>query len=609
MREMSHDVSVGEGGTHELSAEDAALLTKYREEREKRLRSDGIGQYRKSEGELAHFFLDDPYAPSPARRDPVTEEVDVLVVGGGLSGILTTVRLRQAGVNDFRIVESGAEFGGVWYWNRYPGARCDVESYIYVPLLEETGYMPDEKYAAAPQIRKQIDALVERFDLQPRALFQTRVIEIRWDDEISRWIASTNRGDTIKARFAFVGNGQLNYPKLPGIPGVEDFKGASFHSSRWDYGYTGGDENGNLVNLRDKRVAIIGTGCSAIQCVPPLGEWAKELYVVQRTPAVVAARDNRPTDPEWASSLPAGWQKARMANFEAVLAGEASENLVGDQWTHFWQAPSAPGPDADPAEVAMMVQKLDIEMMREMRARVDSIVEDPATAESLKPYFNRFCKRPTFSDTYLQTFNRPNVKLIDTQGRGLDRITENAIVFDGQSHEVDCIIYATGFEIVVTSHKEGGIEIIGRGGQSIDDKWSDAVRSLHGMYTRGFPNLFFVMGARQAAPTLNFPYMMDEQAIHAAAVVKRMLQDDVRVMEVSQQAEDRWCDLITEKSLVNLDYIKECTPSLLNAEGDVRGVGKLIPTTIYGGGPSEYIDILKSWRDEEFVADLEISQG
>jgi cyclohexanone monooxygenase len=484
-----------------------------------------------------------------------------------------------------------------------------VESYIYIPLLEETGFIPSEKYAAADEIRAQVHAVAEHFDLYPHALFQTRVTEIRWDDDIARWIASTNWGDTIKARFAFVGNGQLNYPKLPAIPGVEDFKGHSFHSSRWDYAYTGGDEKGSLANLKDKRVAIIGTGCSGIQCVPALGEWAKQLYVVQRTPAVVAERGNRPTDSAWASSRQPGWQKARMANFEKVLAGQAVEDLIGDEWTRFWEAPPAPGPDSDPGEFAGMIQKLDIEKMEGMRDRIDSIVDDPATAESLKPYFNRFCKRPTFSDTYLPTFNRPNVKLIDTQGRGLDRITGNAIVFDGRSYEVDCIIYATGFEIVTTSHKEGGVEVIGRGGQSIDEKWSDAVRSLHGMYTRGFPNLFFVIGARQSAPTLNFPFMMDEQAIHAAAVVKRMLDHGVQVMEVSQTAEDRWCDTIEAKSTVNLDYISACTPSLLNAEGNLKDLGKLILTTAYGGGPFEYIDILKDWRDNAFAEDLELTRG
>jgi cyclohexanone monooxygenase len=591
-----------------LSAEERALLDKYRQERARRIRTDGVAQYKKSEGELARFFTSDPSAPPPDDRAPVDEEVDVVVVGGGWSGILTAVRLVQAGVTSLRIIESGGGFGGVWYWNRYPGARCDVESYIYIPLLEETGFVPAEKYAAGPEIRAQVHAVASRFGLYEKALFQTRVTELRWDDGTARWTASTSRGDAIRARFAFVGNGQLNYPKLPAIPGVEDFRGHSFHSSRWDYRYTGGDEKGDLADLADKRVALIGTGCTGVQCAPPLGRSAKQLYVVQRTPTSVAARDNRPTSPGWAGGLEPGWQKARMANFQQVLMGQAAEDLVGDQWTHLWEAPSMPAPGTDPAAAAAAVLKMDIAKMEEMRPRIDSIVDDPETAESLKPYYNRFCKRPTFSDEYLQTFNRPNVKLIDTRGRGLDRITENAIVFDGQAYEVDCIIYATGFDVMATSHKEGGVEIIGRDGRSIDEKWADAVRSLHGMYTRGFPNLFFVVGARQSAPTLNFPYMMDEQALHAAAVVSRLLRDGVRVMEVSQQAEDRWCDTITAKTTANLDYFRECTPSLLNAEGNLKDAGKLILTTAYGGGPFEYIEILADWREHGLPADLELTR-
>jgi cyclohexanone monooxygenase len=247
--------------------------------------------------------------------------------------------------------------------------------------------------------------------------------------------------------------------------------------------------------------------------------------------------------------------------------------------------------------------------MDQARARIDSIVKDPATAASLKPYYNRFCRRPTFSDEYLPTFNRPNVKLIDTEGRGLERITQNAIVFDGQSYEVDCIIYATGFEVVTTSHKEGGFEIIGRGGQTIDEKWSKAVSTLHGIYTRGFPNLFFVAGYRQSGPTLNFPFCMDEQARHAAAVAGRMLEDGVKVMEVSQGAEDRWCQTIVEKSKVNLDYVRECTPSFYNGEGQLQELGKLIITTAYGGGPFEYFDILKDWRERGLLDDLELTRA
>jgi len=585
---------------------EAALLERYRQERAKRIRGDGNAQYRKTEGELS-YFLNDPFAPPAANRPALHDEVDVLIVGAGWSGLLTAARLRRAGVHNFRLVDSAADFGGVWYWNRYPGCRCDVESYIYMPLLEELGYMPTEKYATSDEIRGHALSVARHFDLYPHAVFQTRVEEAKWDDTARRWIVTTDRNDAIRARFLFVGNGPLNYPKLPAIPGVEDFKGHAFHTCRWDYDYTGGSPSTELTKLKDKRVAVIGTGCSGVQVVPPLGQSAGQLYVVQRTPAIVAVRGNRKTETGWQETLKPGWHQERMANFESVLQGMVRDvDLVDDEWTELWEPPLIPE-GAGPKEIADLVRTMDLAKMEGVRTRVDEIVKDPATAESLKPYYGRYCKRPTFNDDYLPTFNRPNVKLVDTQGRGLDRITENAIVFGDQSYEIDCIIYATGFEVVSTSHKSAGLDIVGRGGETLDRKWSEAVKSLHGLYTHGFPNLFIVAGLRQGAPTLNFPHMAEEQASHAAEVVAELLRRDIQVMEVTQAAEDRWGAAIIAKSKVDLDYMRDCTPSILNAEGHLEELAKQTFTTAYGGGPFEYIDLLKAWREGGYTQDLSLT--
>jgi cyclohexanone monooxygenase len=598
----------GETTSQALSARELALLEKYKLERNKRMRADGVAQFREIKGELAHF-MDDPHVP-PLQRDAGQEEVDVVVVGAGWSGMLTAIYLRKAGITNLRIIDSGGDFGGVWYWNRYPGCRCDVDSFIYMPLLEETGYIPTEKYATAAEVRAYAVQLAQQFDLYRHAVFQTRVTEVRWSDADARWIVSTHRGDTFKARFLFVGNGALNYPKLPGIPGIENFKGHSFHTSRWDYAYTGGNEQGNLTNLKDKRVALIGNGSSGVQAAAPLAQWAKQLYVVQRTPAVVGLRANKPTDAEWSKTLRPGWHRERMANFDGLLAGQTrGEDLVADQWTDLWAPPPPPPQDAGPLDVASLYQRIDIEKMDAIRARVETIVDDAATAEALKPWYNRFCKRPTFNDEFLPIFNRPNVKLVDTQGRGLDRITERAIVFDNQAYEVDCIVYATGFELLTISNKGGGFEIIGREGRTIDQKWDQAVRSLHGMYTHGFPNLFFVAGMRQSRPTVNFPFMANEQAAHGAQIVRLMLQENVKVMEVSQRAEDRWCDTIAAKARVDVNYLQACTPSFLNGEGDLSTLAKQAFHTAYGGGPFEYFDILKRWREQEVFDDLHLTRG
>ena len=208
------------------------------------------------------------------------------IIGGGFGGLLMGGRLREAGFDDIRVIEKAGDFGGTWYWNRYPGAMCDVESYCYLPLLEELNYIPKHKYSYAPEIFEHSKAIARHYDLYKNACLQTGVSALRWDDTSGRWIIHTDRGDAIRAQFVAMANGPLNRPKLPGIPGITSFTGHTFHTSRWDYDYTGGDSDGNLTGLRDKRVAIIGTGATAVQCIPHLGEWAKHLYVFQRTPLV-----------------------------------------------------------------------------------------------------------------------------------------------------------------------------------------------------------------------------------------------------------------------------------------------------------------------------------
>ncbi|MGI9170605.1 MAG: flavin-containing monooxygenase, partial [Caulobacteraceae bacterium] len=372
-------------------------------------------------------YLDDPYVGPGFTRAPLTNEIDVVVIGGGFGGLLAAARLREAGVKGIRIVEKGGDFGGTWYWNRYPGAACDIESYIYLPLLEEIGYLPVEKYSRAAEILAHAQAIGRHFDLYRDACFQTQVTQLQWDEAADRWIVSTDHGDGLRARFVVMANGPLNRPKLPGIPGVGTFAGHSFHTSRWDYAYTGGDAGGNLTGLADKRVGIIGTGATAVQCVPHLAAGAKHLFVFQRTPSSIDVRANRPTDPDWAASLTPGWQKKRMDNFNVLVSGGVQEeDLVADGWTDIIgnllflaRKKRAAGESAgDP--VALM-QLADFRKMEQVRARVDAIVERPATAAALKPWYNQFCKRPCFHDEYLDAFNRPNVTLVDNRrarGRG-----------------------------------------------------------------------------------------------------------------------------------------------------------------------------------------------
>src|SRR5215831_9693857 len=535
-----------------------ALREKYRHERDRRLRPDGNDQYVEVTAHFRHY-VDDPHADPGFTRKPLTDAVDVVIVGGGFGGLLAAARLRESGVKDIRIIEKGGDFGGTWYWNRYPGAQCDIESYIYLPLLEETGYIPKEKYSFAAEIRAHARRIGEHYDLYKLACFQTEIRDLTWLEDEKRWLVRTNRDDAMRAKFVVMSNGPLNRPKLPGIPGIDPFKGHSFHTSRWDYDYTGGSTEGGLTKLADKRVAIIGTGATAIQCVPHLGKHAKHLYVFQRTPSSVDLRGNKPTDPEWAAALTPGWQKRRMENFNVLVSGGMQdEDLVSDGWTDIIRnlasiAAFRSDKPMTPEEVVAGMELADFRKMNQIRARVDSTVTDAETAGALKPWYRQFCKRPTFNDEYLPTFNRPNVTLVDTDGKGVERLTEHGIVAGGVEYEVDCLIFATGFEVGTAYTRRAGFEVYGRGGRTLTEHWTGGLKTLHGFYSAGFPNCFH-MGVNQSTLTPNFPHLLDEQARHIAGVVGEAAARQAQVVEPTPEAEAEWVSTIKAQARDTLAF-------------------------------------------------------
>ena len=585
-----------------------ALREKYRRERDKRLRADGNEQYVEVKGRFAHF-LDDPYATPGFTRAPLADEVEVAVIGGGFGGLLAGARLRQAGVESIRMIDPASDFGGTWYWNRYPGIACDIESYTYLPLLEELGYMPKQKYSDGREILDHSQAIARKFELYRDALFQTRVENLRWDEAAARWIVSTNRGDRIRARYVCLATGPLNRPKLPGIPGIEEFEGHSFHASRWDYDYTGGDSSGGLVGLRGKRVGIIGTGATAVQCVPHVGEWAEHLYVFQRTPSSIDLKLNPKTDPEWAKAQKPGWHQQRMDNFNNLVSGVPQEvDLVHDGWTDLIGKllvgiQQGRSKDFSPEGMARAVVLADFEKMEEIRARVDATVKDPKTAEALKPYYRQFCKRPCFHNEYLETFNRPNVTLVDTRGGGVERITAKGVVVDGKEYPVDCLIYASGFEVGTDYCRRAGLEIHGRGGESLSESWAKGIHSLHGMHVRGFPNCF-IMSNAQAGFTASYPHMLNEQAKHLAYIVRKGIDAGARSIEVSPEAEQAWVQQCLSKARQMGDFLESCTPGYYNNEG--KPGERSAQDGFYGGGSPEFIRILEEWRKRETLPGLVI---
>ena len=586
------------------------LREKYRRERDKRLRSDGIKQYRSVADELTEF-LDDPFAPPGFSREPVVEDLDVVVLGGGFSALCTGARLREAGVESLRMIELAGDFGGTWYWNRYPGVQCDIESYIYLPLLEELGTMPTLKYAYGPEIFAHAQQLGRHYDLYRGALFQTQVTRLIWDDESARWTVETNRGDRLRARFIVVASGPLSRPKLPGIPGIEQFEGHMFHTSRWDYAYTGGDTTGGLTHLADKRVGVIGTGATAIQCIPHLGEASQHLYVFQRTPSSVDARRNTPTDPAWFASQLSGWQRERIMNFSTTLSGGTLErDLVNDGWTDIMRNLAGvlarrDGSSLTPEELALEVERVDFQKMEEIRARVDRIVTDPRTAATLKPWYRQFCKRPCFHDDYLATFNRTNVTLVDTDGRGVEAITKSGAVVAGREYALDCLVFATGFEVGTDYSHRAGCEILGRQGVSLSERWASGVRTYHGLFTRDFPNCV-LLGGLQSGLTPNFTELYDEQSRHIAYVLGHALQKGFTRVEPSLPAEASWVETIRESNTGQSDFAANCTPGYYNNEGRPHeGPGWFGGT--FGGGPQAYFALLRSWRERGDLEGLELT--
>ncbi len=595
-----------------------AIRERYRAERDKRLRADGNDQYIEVTGRFAHF-VDDPYV-EPVEREPLFDEVTAIFIGGGFGGLVTGARLAEQGIQ-VRIVEKGGDFGGTWYWNRYPGAQCDTHSFVYMPLLEETGHVPTEKYAHGPEILEHSRRIGTHFGLYDEAIFQTEVTELEWDDGTARWIVRTNRGDEMRARFVLMCTGPLHRPKLPGIPGIETFGGHAFHTSRWDYAYTGGDPDGGVMTgLADKRVGIIGTGATSVQCIPHLARAARELYVFQRTPSSIDVRNNAPTDMEWFEDevLEPGWQDRWLRNFTAHFAPGTvpDEDLVGDGWTDLARRISDrmfqlfTSNDGTEVTVERMMEAFfdaDDEKMNEIRARVDELVGDADTATALKPWFRQLCKRPCFHDEYLQAFNNPNVTLLDTDGQGVERIDETGVWVDGVHHELDCLIYATGFEVGTSFTRRSGFDAVGRDGVRLSEHWESSMRTMHGMHVHGFPNLFHVGAAQGAGLIANYPHNLTEAGAHVAHLIRRLLDDGIEAVEATAQAEEDWLTVLRGDGNRMSGMVlgsTECTPGYYNNEGKGFDDGFVGPG--YPGGALAFFDLMARWRDTGDLEGLDI---
>ena len=536
---------------------DAEEQTKYRDFKEARR---GAADYIAMEGEFSKY-LEDVYSTGPVPREALTDECEILVVGAGFSGLLLWYKLRAAGFQDVRFCEKGGDVGGTWYWNRYPGIACDVESYSYFPLLEEMEYFPTMKFASGFEIFEYCQKMAEKFEFYDHCLFHTTVEATNWDETDGRWTVSTDRGDAMRARYVILANGILTTPKLARIDGMESFKGDAFHTSRWNYD----------VDLKGKRVGIIGTGATAVQVVPELAKIVGELTVFQRTPSTIDVRDQRETTPEeietW--STEEDWAKSRRERFARIsalrTAVKANDDYLAGKVDDFKEREKL---QRRLSPEAWTQKQLDdnFAIMEQVRARVDAIVEDPKTAAALKPYYPYGCKRPTFHDEYLPAFNKPHVNLVDTAPMGVSEINENGIVHDGVEYPLDVLIYATGFRWMATSTFN---MIVGRDGQTLTEKWkSEGTKTFLGLHSHGFPNLFIVTGPQGGGGSFNFTDAIDAHADYIVWMLSTMRDKDLNVVDVKKEPEDAYAEHCRQAD-ISTAPLRDCL-SYYNGHGDAE---------------------------------------
>ncbi len=540
---------------------------KYREFKEKRR---GAADYIPLEGEFARY-LEDVYSGPRVEREALTDTCEVLVIGAGFAGLLLWHKLRQAGFTDVRFCEKGGDVGGTWYWNRYPGIACDVEAYSYLPLLEEMGYIPTMKFASGFEILEYCQSMAKKNGFYDHALFHTTVQDTVWDEAEGRWTVITDRGDKMRARYVVLANGILTTPKLAKIEGMETFAGKSFHTSRWDYN----------VDLKGKRVGIIGTGATAVQVIPEIAKVVKELFVFQRTPSSIDVRDQRATTPEEieAWSKEPNWAKARRARFDRISEGrtaiKANDDYLSGKVADFKERKV----HTETLTPEQMVQKqldTNFRIMEQIRARVDAIVKDPKTAAALKPYYPYGCKRPTFHDEFLPTFNLPHVHLIDTAPKGVSKINARGVVHDGVEYPVDVLIYATGFQWMATATFN---MITGRNGQTLRDKWkTGGVKTFLGLHSHGFPNLFIMSGPQGGGGSFNFTSAIEVHADYVIWMLKTMRERGAGIVDVKKEPEIAYAEHCADADIKTLP-LRDCI-SYYNAEGGAEP-GSL---AYYGGG-------------------------
>ncbi|WP_342212912.1 NAD(P)/FAD-dependent oxidoreductase [Nocardia wallacei] len=469
-------------------------------------------------------------------------EIDAVVVGAGFAGLHMLHKLRELGFS-VRVYEAGGGLGGTWYWNRYPGARVDVKSmyynYSFDPELEQE-WEWTEKLPPQPELLRYIDHVADRFDLRKDVRLHTRVTAAVYDESAARWRITTDRGEVVSARFAIMATGCLSVPKRVEVPGIETFRGRSFHTGEWPE---------HDVDFTGRPVAVIGTGSSGVQIVPLVAAAAEQLTVFQRTANYVLPAGNHPIDPEYQREIKSRYREVRTANRESSFgiaqpeptkgALEVSEEERNAFYRKVWE-------DKDSELVSMLVGFTDLladEAANEtaaqfIRDRIAEIVTDPAVARLLQPSGLFGVKRPVLGTNYYETFNRPNVRLVDVRATPLTQVTASGLETTAESFEFDDIIYATGFDAMTGAL--AAIDIRGRDGVSLREKWAAGPVTYLGLAVAGFPNLFTLAGSGSPSVLSNMMVSIEQHVDWVADAIVSMRSRGITTMEARVDAEQGW---------------------------------------------------------------------
>lgn len=572
------------------------LLRRYAEERDRRQRFKGLDQYIRAT--RTNENSTDVFSSSCLQREPIVRDAEVAIVGGGIAGLISAIELVRRGFEPPTIIDRAPDFGGTWFWNRYPGVRCDTSSLVYLPYLEETGYFPSAVFVPGSEILEHCRRLARYYGLYRNAVFGRSVSGLVWDESTSHWILRTDKKDQICSRFVGLGIGELHIAKIPNVDVSPAFTGRLFHASQWDYDATGGSPDApRLDRLVDKRVALIGTGPTAVQCLPHLAETAKRLFVFQRTPASIYPQLNRSLHMgELQKSL--GWQSKLRTCFHKIRDGDCDQtDSIRDGWTRI------AAERCDYLSLGISDEDVDLLQMEQVRDRVRREVHDSATAEALLPWYGQYCKRPCFSDSYLAAFNRPTVSLIDTGGAGISAIDSQGIVALGNTYPVDIVIFASGFESATPYVERAGFDPIGRGKRRLSDHWQSGMRSLHGAFVANFPNMFIVQPSQSSNLYSNLSHNFLATATSVASLLLHMRDASKKTFTPTDAAEDAWVLTLMEgtQSLSN----ENCTPGRFNAEGQ-NGRSAKLATVGYPKGSGAFFDYLSSWCEAGDFPGLQI---